>query len=346
MTAVAEAIKKVATGPHLSKDLTLDESRAAMQAILAGEVDPVQAAVLLIALRMKRETDDENLGMLQAMQAVTAQENLSMDDVMILSDPFNGFGRHCPVAAFLPAVLAACGLPTVSQGVYEMGPKFGVTHAQVLSAAGRHVSLSASQISAQLKSPECGWAYSDQAQLTPGLFALQTLRKLIIKRPSLATLEKLLMPVKARRTHLLIGFVHKAYPPVLDFLARAAGYDSAFIVRGLEGGVVPTLRETSMNYLLQDGTLHDMPIDPADFGINQATRGVVANANQADAKQTAELGLAALAGDSGVTRDVLILGGAMALLQTGKQASPQHAADQIRAVLDDGSATAHFQQAT
>ena len=65
MTALAEAIKKVATGPHLSKDLSQQESQLAMDEILSGQADPVQAAIFLIALGMKRETDDENLGLLQ-----------------------------------------------------------------------------------------------------------------------------------------------------------------------------------------------------------------------------------------------------------------------------------------
>lgn len=345
MTAVAAAIKKVATGPHLSKDLTCDESREAMLEILEGKVDPVQAAVLLIALRMKRETDDENLGMLQAMQQMTWQQTLDLSEVLILADPFNGFNRHCPVAAFLPAVLAACGLPSVSQGVYEMGPKFGVTHAQVLEAAGLPVNLSPEQISEQLHNADCGWAYSDQAQATPALFALQHLRKLMIKRPSIATLEKLLMPVMAKRNHLLIGFVHKAYPPVLDFLARQTGFDSALIVRGLEGGVVPTLREASMNHFLHDGTLHAMPIHPVDFGIHQETRGVVASDEMPSAHESAELGREALQGKEGPARDVLVLGAAMALLQCHGHDSPQHAADLVREKLDNGQALAHLNEA-
>ncbi|MCX4189194.1 anthranilate phosphoribosyltransferase [Methylophaga sp. OBS3] len=345
MTAVAEAIKKVATGPHLSKDLSLEESRDAMLEILTGKVDPVQAAVLLIALRMKRETDDENLGMLQALQQVTGQVELDLADVLLMADPFNGFNRHCPVAAFLPAVLAACGLPTVSQGVYEMGPKFGVTHAKVLEAAGLPINLTTEQIQHQLQNVDCGWAYSDQAQTSPAIFALQHLRKLMIKRPSIATLEKLLLPVKAKRTHLMVGFVHKAYPPVLDFLARNIGFDTAFIIRGLEGGVVPTIRETSMNHLMHDGTLHPMPIHPADFGIEQETRGVMAADEQPTAKETAALGLAALNGEKGAARDVLILGGAMSLLQCYGHESPQMAADMVREVLDNGKALKHFNQA-
>jgi hypothetical protein len=39
-----------------------------------------------------------------------------VDDVLDLSDPFDGFTRGMPVAPFLPAVLAACGIATVSNG--------------------------------------------------------------------------------------------------------------------------------------------------------------------------------------------------------------------------------------
>ena len=342
MSAVAEAIKKVATGPHLSKDLSLEESREAMLEILSGEVDPVQVAVLLIALRMKRETDEENLGLLQALQQVTGQQTLQLDHVLLLSDPFNGFSRHCPLAAFLPAVMAACGLPALSQGVYEMAPKFGVTHAQVLQAAGVDIRMSVDEAAQRLSHADIGWAYLDQAITTPSLFALQDLRRLLIKRPSLATLEKMVMPVKARRTHLQIGFVHKAYPAVLAYLAHHSGFDSALIVRGLEGGVVPTLREVSDNFECIDGVLKPCVLEPLSFGIEQSTRGVIPSQQPLTAAESAQRGLAALGGEKGVAYDVLVYGAAMALWHCGLVKDQMAAGDAVRKVLDSGQALAVF----
>ena len=95
--------------------------------MLDGAVDPVRAAVFLIALRMKRETDDENLGILDAVLETTTTVTASVGEVVDLSDPYNGFNRNLPVSAFLPAVLAACGVPAISHGVESMGPKFGAT---------------------------------------------------------------------------------------------------------------------------------------------------------------------------------------------------------------------------
>ena len=66
-------IQRVATGPELSKNISYDEARSVMNALLDGTADPVQAAVFLIGLRMKRETNDELKGVLDALRDATVQ---------------------------------------------------------------------------------------------------------------------------------------------------------------------------------------------------------------------------------------------------------------------------------
>lgn len=347
MSALAAAIKKVATGPHLSQPLTVEEAEAAMAEALSEQADPVQSAIFMIALRMKRETHEENLGVYQALQAATIQQQIDLPHLLLLADPFNGFNRHCPIHAFLPAVLAAAGLPTLSQGVWMMGPKFGVTHAQVLSLAGVDVSLSTEQADDRLTQPDQSWAYLDQAQATPNLFALQDLRSRMIKRPCLATLEKLVLPIRATgQNYLQIGFVHKAYPEVLANMASAAGFDSALLVRGIEGGVIPTLREVAHCFRALDGEAQVCDIDPTQFGITQTTRGVLPIDNETvTVEETLTLGLQALNGQSGPALDSLIYGAAMALWHCGQYAEPTTAADAVRKVIGSGRAKANFEQA-
>lgn len=343
MSALADAIRKVATGPHLSKDLSRDEACSATMEILDGHADAVQAAVFFIALRMKRETDEENAGILQALQSVTQHRRVEAPRLLILSEPFNGFNRHCPVAAFLPALLAACGLPALSQGVVEMGPKFGVTHAQVLALAGYDIGKGVDDAAADVDNDDIGWAYLDQQQATPALFALQDLRRRMIKRPSLATLEKLVMPLQASRaTHLGIGFVHKAYPPVLGRLAAGQDFASALIVRGLEGGVVPTLREPSHHFRMVEGAVSPCMLDPREVGITQQTRGVRNEQDKVTAAATLAQGLEALKGRPGPAFDSLVYGAAMLVWHCGLQATPAEAANQARDALLSGKALSHF----
>lgn len=346
MSYIADAIKKVATGPHLSKDLTQQESYQTLLEILDGQADPVQAAIFFIAMRMKRETNEENLGILQALQAYTEQQRADVDELVIMADPYNGFLRHSPLMAFLPAVLAAAGMPAITQGVHEMGPKFGVTHAQVLAAAGVNTQLNIAEATDRINDKNIGWAYLDQAQASPAVYALQDLRTRMIKRPSLATLEKMIMPIKARQnTHLLIGFVHKAYPPVLSWLAHAAGYHSALIIRGIEGGVLPTLRATSNNFRMLNGDMLSCELNPADFGLDQDTRGQQPeDEDQVTAEETVQQGLAALDGQLGVAYDSLVYGAAITLWHLGRYSTPAEASAAVRELLQNGAAKAQFQQ--
>ena len=128
-------LQRIATGPELSKDVSNEEARLGMESVLQGRVNPVQASLFLIALRMKRETDDEVLGIQQALLEETQHINARVDELVEIADPFNGYIRGLPMSPFVPAVLAACGVPTVSHGVETTAPKHGVTHHKVLFAA-------------------------------------------------------------------------------------------------------------------------------------------------------------------------------------------------------------------
>ena len=75
-------IQRIATGPELSKNIETEEAEAAMSAILSGEIDEVQSAIFLIALRMKRETMDEHIGILEALLRFTDSQKIDVDNLI------------------------------------------------------------------------------------------------------------------------------------------------------------------------------------------------------------------------------------------------------------------------
>ncbi len=356
-------IQKVATGPEYSKDLGLDEAREAMATILRGEADPVQTAILLIAMRMKRETDEENRGVLRALIDAADITTAEVDEVVDLADPYDGWSRGLPASPFLPAVLAACGLATVSHGLEAVGPKFGITHRKVLRAAGAPVDLDPATAAAHLADTNIGWSYVDQRAFCRPLHDLVPLRTTMVKRTVLTTVEVLLGPLRGRRrTHLITGYVHKAYPPIYASLAREAGFHSAAIIRGVEGGIIPSLQQEAKVFACHEGG-EEQPrvIAPGDIGIQSETRATPLPADlpqaaagdnramsldsDAAAERAAENGLAALAGSPGPARDSLIYGGAIVLHHLGRAKDMVSAANLVRDVLDNGAAKARFQAA-
>ena len=351
-------IKRIATGPELSRDISFEEARDGMRFVLDGQVDPVQAGIFLIALRMKRETDDENKGVLEAIREATCTVTAPVDEVMDIADPYDGFNRTLPASPFLPAVLAACGVPAVSHGVERMGPKYGVTHRQVLRAAGLPVDLTPAEAAACLGDPGIGWAYVDQKAFCPKLYKLTALRTLIVKRPAITTAEVLAGPVLGRRkTHLVTGYVHKPYPRIYAMLARHAGYDSALLVRGVEGGVIPGLSQTGKVFHYHDrGEETATEFKPSDLGIEQSLRAPripgASDENQGEApldaavvaKAAAEAGLAALGGQPGPTRDGLVCGAALCLWHLKRHGSLGSAANAVREAIDRGTALEHLRR--
>ena len=362
-TIMRSIIQRIATGPDMSKDISAEEARAGMRAILEDAVDPVQAAIFLIALRMKRESDDENKGVLDGIRDAATSVTADVDEVLDLSDPYNGYNRTLPAAPFIPAIMSACGVATVSHGVETMSPKFGITHHRVLKAAGKDVTLSVQQAADQLSNKDIGWAYVDQKAYCKPLHDLTALRSNIIKRQVITTVEVLIGPIRGRKkTHYMSGYVHKPYTRVYAMLARHSGFDSCLMIRGVEGGITPSLRQSGKVFYYHDkGEEKAQDFDPADIGINQDVRATplpddlppapesedVSAHFDADAvaKMAADAGLAALNGEKGSTYDALVYSASIALWHLKKYDNIQDAANKVREVLDNGEALKHFNAA-
>lgn len=349
-------IQRIATGPDLSKDISRTEAHLGTKAIIDNVIDPVQVGIYFIALRMKRETMDENRGVLDAVLETTQRVTADVDEVIDIGDPYDGYTRCLPAAPFLGPLLAECGVHVVNHGLDKVGPKYGVTARHVLEAAGVPVDLSPTEAAARLADPALGWAYVDQAKSNPGMHNLIPLRTQMIKRQVLTTVEVLSKPITGKlKTHFITGYVHKPYPPVYADLAREAGFDTACIVRGVEGGVIPSLRQTGKYFHYHDKDAEiEATVDPVALGISQPVRAVplpgsVATGEGADeivaaidikatARAAAEAGILALKGDKSATYDSLVLAGSIILHHVGKAASVAEAATLIRAVLDSGKA--------
>ena len=355
-------IQRVATGPELSKSITFDEARAGMRLVLEGLADPVQAAVFLIGLRVKRETDDENKGILQGILDKTNTVVTDVDELVDVADPYNGYGRSLPSSPFLPVLLAESGVPAVSHGIETVAPKFGVTHSQVLQAAGVSVNLSGEEIWKQICDSDVGWAYVDQSTFCPSLYGMAQFRKRIVKRAAISTAEVLTGPIRGRKkTHLLTGYVHNAYPPIYTMLARHSGFSSTLLLRGTEGGVTPSLRKRDEFIRYWDrGEDEVFEADPLEIDIEQDNRLVpipqelLPNKNRdfgpdennfEIAKLAAKEGLGALEGTRNATSDALLYSASLTLWHLGRYDSVQKAAVVVRKILSSGKVAERFRRA-
>lgn len=355
-------IQRVATGPELSKNISREEARAVMHALLDGSADPVQAAVFLIGLRMKRETDEELRGVMDALQDKTPVVTTGLDDVVSIADPYNGFNRTLQGSLFVLPVLAACGVNAYSHGVELGGPKYGVTHFNIIKALGGNPLRSTEAIAQRLSDPDIGWGYIDQRMMCPGLHELNDLRARIVKRPVLSTTEVLVCPIRGKRkTHLVTGYVHKPYRDTYCMLARHVNYDSLLLVRGTEGGIIPSFRSRAHFVRFSEDVDYDeFDLDLESMGLQRDYRAAdiaddftPANPDNSpvgmkwDLKALSDLcaeeGRKALSGTRGPIQDAAVIGAATIMWHIGREPDLPTAADKARAVIESGSALRHLE---
>ncbi len=339
------AIQDIAVGPDRGRDISREHARDVLNAILAGQVDEVQAAIFLIALRMKRETLDEFLGLFDSLTANCASVTASIDDVLLLADPFDGYLRNVTMTPFIPMVLAALNVPSVIHGVETVGPKHGVTAHKVYKLAGADTQAmpeSAAKILAEI-----GCAYVDQSNYAPDLFALQDLRHRMVKRSALTTLERLLVPIRGlKATRLALGYVHKAYPDIYARVAFAAGFNSALLFKGVEGGLAPALNKPLRRFVFEG----ELPTEVDAFKqvldtpySHQSRAAAMAMQPEEEAvEQVLNTGLSVLNGATGIARDSLCLAAGQIYQALMPTLSFNQAVEKVQICLDNGSALERF----
>ena len=349
-----EVIQRVAVGPDRGRDISANDAERVMGAILQGQIDDVQVAVFLIALRMKRESLGECKGMFSAMQSQVKTAQANVDELICLADPFDGYVRHLPMSPFLPSVFAACGMPTLIHGVETVGPKHGVTACKVYKMAGIDVGLGSATVANRIA--DLGWGYLDQSQYASNLFGLNDLRDHIVKRTAITTLERLLMPIQARnKTHFVLGYVHKAYPQIYGAIAQLAGYNSALLLKGVEGGLTPALNKPLRRYFFDDPELNEIDFSDSDKVDSAKTvielepdllAAVTAHQSEAIGQTAVEeclsIGLDVLSGKQCVARDSICLSAGHVLFAHKRADSLKDGVQKAGLYLDNGKAKSAF----
>ena len=134
-------------------------------------------------------------------------------------------------------LLAEIGLPIYGHSALPLPPKFGITFEDLLV---NHYGISTDQTFEQRKTliEQFGFGYLSTQQSHPKLDALKNLRTEIVKRPMLATMEKMLMPLKAKTNYLATNYFHPGYEESMLAVAPLGGWDIAMVGNGMEGSIL------------------------------------------------------------------------------------------------------------
>lgn len=250
------------------KDLNYKEACHAMTIILTDDTVPeFQKGAFLEAQRLKRESFDENKGFFDTLWNHTNRLQTELPVLIDICDNYDGFNRYHNLAPFFAAAIASCGYPCIIHGIGNVAPKFGVTSKNILEAAQGNSSKIHTEVLTNLLDTSIGWGYIDQSIFHPSLFKLQHVRKEMVKRPFLATFEKMMQPIRAAQgNHILTGFTHAHYrKEVAEQLKSQNKSAAGIVVKGLEGSSCPPLNRETIQVLVHQNEIVDQTIKPESF---------------------------------------------------------------------------------
>lgn len=317
-------VKAVGTGERGRRALTSDEAHEAMRAMLTGAATGAQIGAFLMAMRIKGETVTEMTGLVRALRESAVPLRADTDRPLVAcAGAYDGVAETPQLSLAAGAVAAACGAGVVIHCGTPLGPKYGVTHAEVLGALGGPELPGPEQSRRMLEAS--GVTVVNAAACLPGWAELAAVRDEIGPRGPVHSAEKLVDWFGARR--FTVGFTHGPYADRLLGALTELGADAAIAIRGSEGQDVlrpgrPVAQDASGRLEL-----------PEELGLNLGdARGVEASA---------ELTRAVLAGRAEPAAELAVaLTAGLRLLVCGLAPTPLRGMAAARAAIADGRAQA------
>ena len=228
LNSLPTLIKEIGRGAKGARDLSADDAEILFAAILQGDVPDLELGAILIALRIKGESDDELLGFCRAMQNATRCVANTAQPLIVLPT-YNGTRRQPNLLPLLAFLLRDTGLPVLIHGRHDFSnranpfPLFqacGIVAADSLDAANQQLARD-------------GIALVDVELFNPELNRLLALRTRLGLRNPAHTLCKLLDPCPGHSIRV-VNVTHPEYLIRMDTLLQAQK-TTALLMRGTEG---------------------------------------------------------------------------------------------------------------
>ncbi len=228
-------LKAIGTGERGRRALSYDEARDALRAILTEDASPAQAAAFLVAMRIKGETPGELAGMTAALrERATRLEARTERPLVACAGGYDGCVEAPSLSLACAVVAASAGAGVVVHCGGTLGPKYGVTPADVLAALGGPARPRAAESEAMLE--RSGVAVVHAGELLDGWESVSVVRDEIGLRGPIHSAEKLVDWFGA--TRFVVGYAHTQYAARLCGALEQLGAERACAVRGLEGSDV------------------------------------------------------------------------------------------------------------
>ena len=237
-------LKCVGTGPKRNRDLTKEEMKTVMRALLNKEVVPEQAGAFLLGWRVKGESIDEFAAAIEVFDEFV--KHVPMENSVEFGYPYDGKVKN-------PYIF-----PLVAKYLQTYDFHFSL-HGGLLQPAKDGTTLK--EICDNTVLPE-NVHYFDRSEYFPELYEFSLIRERLGLRSSFNTIEKLLHITQSETA--IIGAFHKPFVDKYIALFKDR-YKKLVIIKGNEG--TPEIFSKCSITIVENGEVTEIKVDPREFGI-------------------------------------------------------------------------------
>jgi len=318
------------------REIFHDEMLHLMRQIMGGEITPLMVAAILTGLRVKKETIGEISAAAKVMRELCTRVDVPHNPHFVDVVGTGGDSSHTfnisTAAAF---VAAAAGATVAKHGNRGVSSKSG--SADVLEALGAKIDLAAPQVAECIRATGMGFMFAPNHH--PAMKNVAPVRREMGVRTIFNILGPLTNPAGAPNT--LMGVFHPDLVGIQVRVMRELGADHVMVVWGKDGMDEISLGAATMVGELRNGEITEYEIHPEDYGLQMVSnRGL----RVADAMESKEMVLEALANTPGTPREIVTLNAGAALYIANIAASVADGIARAREAIASGAARAKLDQ--
>lgn len=321
--AFKDIISKVADGNALS----VEETEKAFGFLMSGDASPAQIAALLVALRVRGETQDEFVGAIKAMRSKMLPVDAPDDAIDIVGTGGDSKGS-LNVSTATAIVVAGTGVKVAKHGNRALSSKSGA--ADTLIELGVNLDLSPSQITDCIEDANIGFMFAPNHH--SAMRHVGPVRVELGIRTIFNLLGPMCNPAGVKRQ--LLGVYSPIWSITMAKVLAELGSTKVWVVHG-EGFDEMTITGTTQVAMLENGSVKVRDLAPKDFGLKIQSESAIAGA---DAKYNAAALNRLLDGEKSAYRDMVLMNAASSLVIADKADSLLQGVEIASRAIDDGSA--------
>jgi anthranilate phosphoribosyltransferase len=307
-----------------------------MRQIMGGQITPLMVAAILTGLRVKKETIGEISAAAQVMRELCTRVETPHNPHFVDIVGTGGDSAHTfNISTASAFVAAAAGATVAKHGNRSVSSKSG--SADVLEALGARIDLTAPQVAECIQATGMGFMFAPNHH--PAMKNVAPVRREMGVRTIFNILGPLTNPAGAPNT--LMGVFHPDLVGIQVRVMQQLGADHVMVVWGKDGMDEISLGAATMVGELKDGQITEYEIHPEDYGLQMVSnRGL----RVADAAESKEMVLEALADTPGTPREIVTLNAGAALYTANLAGSVADGIGRAREAIASGAARAKLDE--